>query len=473
MSSSPQRLVRLALLVLGVSLALAGACYEAPRQDGYYRCSDDAECGNGGLVCDDGVCCSERGTPLCLGRVLDGGTCADGGTATRYFQDLDEDGFGNLTQPIDRCAVPESFRAVTNSDDCNDNPAAGGRLFFPGAPEQCDGLDNDCDGQFDEGFPGVTYYRDEDNDGYGDTQQQRVLCQPSAGYVAAPDDCQPLNPRVHPNADEVCNYTDDDCNGVADEGVKLTWYRDGDHDGFGRPDMKILDCLQPDSGVANNTDCNDTNPLIYPGALDRCDGVNNDCGDTQVDERPDCGGPSNLLDLASTRDRGAVNTRHSFSGVTDGCVRDWDGGVPESFSANNVWSGSRPQSHIVWFEATNAWDLTRADGGLVIDFDPTMSGNGIPSWAPHKQPIVLLCSDSGYARYVPVFDGGTTPLMPTAGGRVTAVLPIGQGGGAGWVERSSNLDLRHVRRIEIMVEPSDAGTPTVSFDIQFLKLGFQ
>jgi hypothetical protein len=102
-----------------------------------------------------------------------------------------------------------------------------------------------------------------------------------------------------------------------------------------------------------------------------------------------------------------------------------------------------------------------------------MSGNGSPAWAPHKQPIILLCSPTGFARYVPFYDGGTTPLMPTAGGRVTAVLPIGRGSDGGWIERNTALDLKHVKRIEIMVEPSDAGTSTVSFDIQFLKLGFQ
>jgi len=472
MSTSPQRLARSALFVLGVSLVLAGACYETPRQDGYYRCSEDSECGDGGLVCDDTVCCAERGEPLCLGRVLDGGMCADGGTATRYFRDADEDGYGNLAQPILRCAVPESIRVVTNPDDCNDNPAAGGSLFFPGAPEQCDGLDNDCDGQFDEGFDGGVYYRDEDSDTYGDTSQPRVLCQPSAGWVVAPDDCQPLNPRVHPGAPEECNNMDDDCDSYADEGLTETWYRDADDDGFGREDMKRQACVQPQGYVANFKDCDDTNAAKNPDALDVCDSADNNCN-TRVDERPDCGGPTNLLDLASTGERGAVDTRYPFSGVTQGCLRFWDGGIPESFSANNVWSGSRSHSHVVWFEAPGTWDLTRANNTLAIDFDPTMSGNGFPPWAPHKQPIVMLCSPTGYARYVPVMDGGTTPLMPTAGGRVSTVLPIGQGGAGGWVERNTALDLKHVKRIEIMVEPSDAGTSNVSFDIQFLKLGFQ
>lgn len=472
MSTSPQRLARFALFVLGVSLALAGACYEAPRRDGYYRCSEDSECGEGGLVCDDGVCCSERGTPLCLARVLDGGTCADGGTATRYFRDEDEDGYGNLTQPTLRCALPESIRVVTNSDDCNDNPAAGGNLFFPGAPEQCDGLDNDCDGQFDEGFDGGVYYRDEDNDGYGDTVQPRILCRPSAGYVAAPDDCQPLNPRVYPGAPEECNNADDDCDSYADEGVTETWYRDADGDGFGRQDMRQQACVQPPGYVANSADCDDLNALNNPDALDVCDGVDNNCRNG-VDERPDCGGPADLLLLASTGARGAVDTRANFSGQNPSCLRFWDGGLPESFSASNVWSGSRPTSHAAWFEAPGTWDLTRANNNLAIRFDHRMAGNGNPAWSPHRQPVIILCSQNGFARYVPAMDGGANPLLPYAGVEVNTVLPIGRGSAGGWVERSNALDLRHVKRVEILIEPSDAGTPNVSFDVNFIKLGFQ
>jgi hypothetical protein len=481
MSTSPQRLARFALVVLGVSLALAGACYEAPQQEGYYRCSEDSECADGGLVCDDTVCCSERGSPLCLGRVLDGGMCADGGTATRYFLDEDGDGFGNLTRPILRCSrtesihvsLDESIPVVTNSDDCNDTRAAGGRLFFPGAPEQCDGLDNDCDGQFDEGFDGGIYYRDEDGDGFGDTRQPHNLCRPLPGYATAPDDCQPLDPRAYPGAPEECNYKDDDCDGFADEGVKDTWYIDADHDGFGRADMKLLDCQQPDASVSNNLDCNDTNPRIHPDALDVCDGVNNNCNDAGADERPDCGGPENLLLLTSTGERGALDTRANFSGGNPSCLRYWDGGLPESLSANNVWSGSRPTSHVAWFEAPGTWDLTRADNNLAIRFDHRMSGNGSPAWSPHRQPVIILCSQNGFARYVPAMDGGVNPLMPYAGIEVNTVLPIGRGSAGGWVERSNALDLRRVKRVEILIEPSDAGTPNVSFDVNFIKLGFQ
>ena len=52
---------------------------------------------------------------------------------------------------------------VTGSDDCNDNDAS----QFPGAAETCDGVDNNCDGQIDEGVL-QTWFADADRDGFGD-----------------------------------------------------------------------------------------------------------------------------------------------------------------------------------------------------------------------------------------------------------------------------------------------------------------
>src|SRR5216117_3885508 len=56
---------------------------------------------------------------------------------------------------------------VTDNTDCNDANAS----VHPGATEICDGIDNNCEGQIDEGFPSVTYYRDADSDGYGNPLQ--------------------------------------------------------------------------------------------------------------------------------------------------------------------------------------------------------------------------------------------------------------------------------------------------------------
>jgi hypothetical protein len=80
----------------------------------------------------------------------------------------------------------------------------------------------------------------------------------------------------------VCNSIDDDCDTQIDEGVLTSYYIDTDGDGFGTGTATIA-CTAPIGMVANNTDCNNTNSAIYPGATELCNMVDDDC-DTQVDE---------------------------------------------------------------------------------------------------------------------------------------------------------------------------------------------
>jgi hypothetical protein len=68
------------------------------------------------------------------------------GTQT-FYQDLDNDGFGNPAVSSQTCSVQQGY--VTDNSDCDDNDGA----KYPGAPELCDGKDNNCDGQVDENCP--------------------------------------------------------------------------------------------------------------------------------------------------------------------------------------------------------------------------------------------------------------------------------------------------------------------------------
>jgi hypothetical protein len=98
-------------------------------------------------------------------------------------------------------------------------------------------------------------------------------------------DCDDTDPDINQGIPEVCNGQDDDCDGlVDDDDPNLTgspWYEDNDGDGYGNPNACQQACTQPQGYVADNTDCDDTDAAIYPGAQERCNGLDDDC-DTVV-----------------------------------------------------------------------------------------------------------------------------------------------------------------------------------------------
>lgn len=176
-----------------------------------------------------------------------------------YRDDFDQDGYSFMV-------------------DCDDHDPA----IFPGAPELCDGIDNNCNGQTDEGFTIHTYYADADGDGFGDLNVPVSTCQSEApgGFVTNSMDCYDNDATIFPGAPELCDGLDNDCNGLADDGLTFTfYYEDTDGDGYGTPNSKFPSCApEPPSGfVANHLDCNDTDASIHPDAAEICDDLDNDC----------------------------------------------------------------------------------------------------------------------------------------------------------------------------------------------------
>ncbi len=245
--------------------------------DGFYNyldCDDNNALMNPGFaeVCDD------------LDNDCNGQT-DDGLVFTTYFLDNDGDGFGDATAFLSSCETTAPGDDVTNDSDCADNNAAPNTT----ATEVCDDLDNDCDGQNDDGLVFTTYFLDNDGDGFGDAAAFLSTCETTApgDYVTNDTDCDDNNAAINTTATEVCDDLDNDCNGQNDDGlVFTTYFLDNDGDGFGDAAAFLSSCetTAPGSYVTNDTDCNDNNANANPDALEiPLDDVDNDC-DGFIDE---------------------------------------------------------------------------------------------------------------------------------------------------------------------------------------------
>ncbi len=91
--------------------------------------------------------------------------------------------------------------------------------------------------------------------------------------------CPDGDAQGDPDAPEVCNGEDDDCDGAVDEDPVdgMPFYADADGDGYGDESQLVLACTVGAGATLQLGDCDDTDPAIHPGAAELCDGVDHDC----------------------------------------------------------------------------------------------------------------------------------------------------------------------------------------------------
>lgn len=316
---------------------LQTAIANAPPQDNEYQMKLTVEILDGdgdgfdeGQDCDDTVATTFPGAPeLCDGVDNDcTGVPDDPVDAILWYEDTDADGFGDDLAVHDLCdgsAPAEGWVQVVG--DCDD----GDVLIHPGALEYCDARDGDCDGAVDNDLVPVDGWADLDGDGFGDPANPAPWCERELpGDVSLDDlDCDDTDPLAFPGSVEVCDGRDDDCDGLADEELPTTIYwTDDDGDGVGVESLPIVWCdVVPPGAAESFGDCDDGDPVRFPGNEEVCDGADNDCDEAIPDDEHDGDGDGWFACEDCADDNlqvwpGAVE-------VCDGLDRDCDGVIPD------------------------------------------------------------------------------------------------------------------------------------------------
>ena len=198
--------------------------------------------------------------------------------AAGHDEDCDPGTFGGLDRDVDGVESMACCNGSACGTDCDDTLAS----VRPGATEVCDGRDNDCDGELDEGVAGV-FYPDTDGDGYGDENASGTPtedCRARPGFSLVATDCDDGEAAVNPAAFDRCDGSiDDDCSGAPDDPPGGCTCEAGETRACPLPGVCARGTQSCSGGLWT--------PCSVTAEEEACDGLDNDC-DGLADEDCDC-----------------------------------------------------------------------------------------------------------------------------------------------------------------------------------------
>lgn len=239
-------------------------------------------------TCGVGVC-GQSGVIECTGGMTNN-TCTPGQPtgADDDCDGVDEDCDGNVDEHYVAAATTcgQGACVATGMLECDDGELDDTcEAGAPSSDNNCNTVDEDCDGTLDEGFMGMNV---ECGEGVCFATGTEVC----AGGVVT-EMCMPGSPLS--SDDDNCDNMDDDCDGITDEdgGVMYQW--DGDNDGYlddsppagwvvsscgdvpeDAPADAVAGGMWRLQSMADGGDCDDADPEVNPGMTDMC-GVDRDC----------------------------------------------------------------------------------------------------------------------------------------------------------------------------------------------------